>query len=151
MQCRLRLYTLFLFVILCASTALASGDAAAVPPDSKLLATIPLAGTTIKKDARARRVIDAIVPELAKTGHDALIRLEGHSRGGKTRNQYIEKSLLLAKNVENYLRLDKGLNSDLYLAAINDDIPITGGNYIRIVIYPNIYKEKFGISQVVGQ
>lgn len=146
------LFVLATLLVFCrAAHAAADAPVVGLPPGSTLVGTITLTSASIMRDPRARRELQAIVPALLERGRGKMVRLEGHSGSGRTRAEYVKKSLLLAKEVERYLRLEQKVNLDLYLAAVDDRIPPRAANFVRIVVYPQEFREMPGVTQVIGE
>lgn len=122
-----------------------------VPPSGTYFGSVTFTSTSIQRDARARRELDALVPALLKDANAMMVRLEGHAGSAKSHAEYIRKSLQLAQEVERYLRVEQKASLDLYLAAVDDKIPPRNTNYVRIIIYAQEFKERRGITQVTGQ
>jgi hypothetical protein len=131
--------------------ALAASERADQLPGGILIGTVTFSADSIRHDSRARRELDALIPALLKKGNGTMVRLEGHARPGKNREEYIRNSLNLAKEVERYFRIEQKVTLDLYLAAMDDKISPRNGRYVRVVAYPLEFKEQYGVTQVIGQ
>ncbi len=148
-----QLFTILVCLVIFGSAvpAKAAAPAGAVSPGASLIGTVSFGTNGVRRDARARRALEDLVPVLRTNGEGKMVRLEGHAGSAKSRADYIKKSLQLAQEVERYLRVEQKVELDLYLAAVDDKIPPRGGHYVRIVVYPQEFKEKYGITQVTGQ
>ena len=141
-------FSLFLW---CGDVRAVQGASIDSPPGSTLIGTVTISSASLGRDTRARHALDELVPALLKVGAGKMVRLEGHVGAGRTRADYVKKSLVLAQEVERYLRVEQKVSLDLYLAAVDDKIPPRKGSYVRIVVYPQEFKEKAGITQVIGE
>jgi hypothetical protein len=119
-----------------------------IPPGCTLIGLVPLKSGSLLNNAKTRADIDSLISKMATVDKDSFIRIEGHSGVGTSRDDYITKSFYLAKEVERYLRLERDVKHDLYLAAIEDKTPPRKVQFVRIVVYPNKYKERAGTTQL---
>ena len=151
MSCR-RILTLILMVLFCLNANLMwAAGANDAPPAITVLGSIALKGGKILRDSRSQKEIEAIISELKNIDSESLVRIEGHAGTAKTKSEYITKSLNLAWEVERYLRIERHIKLDLYLAAMDDKIPSLNKHFVRIVVYPNTFKEKSGFTQINSQ
>ena len=141
-------------LLFCGDVGAAQGSKvvnALTPPGSTLVGTVPISSGSLSRDRRAREALQELIPVLLTIGAGKMVRLEGHAGGGRTRADYVKKSLLLAQEVERYLRVEQKVSLDLYLAAADDKIPPRQGSFVRIVVYPQEFREKPGMTQVIGE
>lgn len=143
--------TILLLVIswLFSSTALAAETVGDCPPGCVVVGTVTITAGSLQSDLRARRAIDKLLPELIAKGKGMIVRLEGHAKSRKGKTAYIRDSLYLAQEVERYLRLDQKVDLDLSLTALDDKIPPRNSKYVRIVVFPQEFKEKPGVTQTI--
>lgn len=90
-------------------------------------------------DAKTRNTLDSLVPKLRKLGSDRLLRIEGHDGNGRSLEDTLNRSLLIAKDIQVYLVSRHNINLDVYLAtATNPD----KGRSARIYACPKQFVEE---------
>jgi hypothetical protein len=120
-----------------------------LPPGSRLLTVVSFPGNGARLASAEKRKLDAMIPELARLDKESFVRIEGHAGNGMAKKMNIEKSFRLATEVERYLRLERNVSLDLYLGAMGDKVFPRTGQFVRVVVYPNRYREQWGITQKV--
>lgn len=95
----------------------------------------------LNSDGRARHNLDALVPKLILLGKGKVVRIEGYFAPSNSKDEKVKKSLYLAKEVEQYLRIKHKLGLDLYIAAQDDTVDKGNRPSVRILLYPNDFSE----------
>lgn len=133
-----RALTPVVIVVIVVIVGIMACSSVAQPEDSGVLTNCRQVGTvrvSIAKglDAKAKNALDAMSQRLRTVGTDRLLRIEGHDGTGRTPEESLTKSLMLAKNVQLYLASQHALDLDVYLATATD--PGTGRT-VRIYACP---------------
>ncbi|BDV43241.1 hypothetical protein GURASL_21640 [Geotalea uraniireducens] len=109
-------------------------------PDETIVGTMSLYSKTICLDNRTRNELDRLAPQLAAIKPGTIIKIEGSSSFGATREEQVRNSFYLALQAQRYLRTKHALKAELlYLAAAPTQRPAKG-NTIRIVKYPDNFR-----------
>ncbi len=77
---------------------------------------------------------------MIKSGRGKMVRIEGQVSAPSRAGVNVADSLMLAMEVEKYLRKQHQLQLDFYLAAGND--PRNTGRTVKIMLYPNRFTEQ---------
>lgn len=143
----------FIGVLIFASiiqNAFAKDVTTGIPPGTEFVGLIQFHSNGYNLDTRARYEIYSLIPKLRKLAKGKIVRIEGHFDSCKNKDEYTLKSLYLAKEVEHYLRVQEGLQFDLYIAAMDDKIYQDNSKIVRIVLYPKEFTvEKIQISRKI--
>jgi hypothetical protein len=108
--------------------------------EGELIGIIRLKTTVPLLDRHARAQIDRLVPRLIKSGQGKIVRIEGQVAAAPRGGTNVADALLLAMEVEKYLRKQHKLQLDFYLAAGNN--PSNTGRTVKIMLYPNSFTEQ---------
>lgn len=89
-------------------------------------------------DADVRKKLDNLLPQLKSLEPANIIKIQGISQRGGSREEQVRNSLYLAMEAQKYLKRKLGLKNEIYLAAA----PVEEGettNFIRITVFPDAY------------
>lgn len=131
----------FLALMGWSTLAYAQGRNQSLPEGCELIGKISFRTGTLNSDVRAKHNLDALVPKLIKLGKGKVVRVEGYFAPSNSKAEKVKKSLYLAKEVEQYLRIKHRLGLDLYIAAQDDTVDKDNHQYVRILLYPNDFAE----------
>lgn len=118
----------------------AGHDQQVLPEKYEIIGEAQIKSPSFASDIQAKRKIDALVPKLRKVGKGKVIRIEGRF-SGRDKDEKIKKSLIIAKEVEQYLRVKHKLPLDLYIAAQDDIVDNKSGKSVRILVYSADFSE----------
>ncbi|WP_243373962.1 hypothetical protein [Geotalea sp. SG265] len=130
-----------LLVLSLYSQASAEEDKGLPPEESRLVGETIVKSDSFKKDKKAMRTIDAMVPVLKRLGKGKVVRIEGNFAPSLSKDEKVRKSLNLAKEVEQYLRQKHNLPLDLYIAAQDDIVDKRSHRCVRILVLQTEFSE----------
>lgn len=130
-----------LLILSCYSHACAEGDKGLPQEESRLVGEAIVKSDSFKKDKKAMRTIDAMVPVLKRLGKGKVVRIEGSFAPSQNKDEKVRKSLNLAKEVEQYLRQKHNLPLDLYIAAQDDIVDRRSHRSVRILVFQTEFSE----------
>lgn len=111
-----RVLTPLVIVGIMACFSVAQAEDSGVLPECRQVGAVRVA-TSKGLDSKAKNALDAMSQQLRAVGTDRLLRIEGDDGTGRTPEESLTKSLLLAKNVQLYLASRHALDLDVYLAT----------------------------------
>ncbi|ABQ26328.1 hypothetical protein [Geotalea uraniireducens] len=119
----------------------AQGDNQSLPEGCEQIGEISFRTGSLNSDGRAMHNLDALVPKLIMLGKGKVVRIEGYFAPSNSKDEKVKKSLYLAKEVEQYLRIKHKLGLDLYIAAQDDTVDKGNRQSVRILLYANDFSE----------
>lgn len=137
---RFRLVCFLVLMGLCTLTY-AQGDNQSLPEGCEQIGEISFRTGSLNSDSRAMHNLDALVPKLIILGKGKVVRIEGYFAPSNSKDEKVKKSLYLAKEVEQYLRIKHKLGLDLYIAAQDDTVDKGNRQSVRILLYANDFSE----------
>lgn len=102
------------------------------------IGTLSLHRDSFCLDAAIRKKLDSLLPRLKSLEPASIIKIEGISQRGGSREEQVRNSLYLAMEAQKYLKRRHGLKNEMYLAAA----PVEEGettNSIRITVFPDAF------------
>ena len=140
---RIILSVLLVCLSIC-TTSLAFADGRTTPEGSQpeLIGRIYLDSVNDLHKSHIRRKIDSFATKIRVKHNNEIIRIEGAYHLSASRSINIDKSLLIARNVERYLRLHHRLQLNLCIASDNGYPAQNDKISVAIFAVPGEYIEK---------
>jgi hypothetical protein len=125
--------TLFLTVVITAIFSAGYAEEAADIPLGRVKMRYPA-----KLDGKVRKDVAAVAAKIKKKRSAGVIKVRGDFPGAETAEEYLTKSVFMAREVERYLRTLLPANFQVYVTASGySGARHAGENFVEIILYPH--------------